>query len=375
MQVAHAEDPFFSSSVSIGNLRYRLIDLDPNDGITPGITISGGNWFGSTTLSQAPTLSDYGYNLHTPTVSDGAGYQVGPLGQGSPAATLTPDNSINLTASSTQTSASVTVSSLNVQSASAPAAYGNYDYTTYGANSVTGQYGSFDVTNTSTQYMSSVSRSASVGTVNGDTPQPAVIQLTANTLLIVEGSATLNMSVDRSNLVGSLVSEGGTQLGYPISTPGHYASVFNQSGSGSADAFATIRIGDNLSGVMEAAYFNSTGSGFSLGRSLSYNGDGFSSWDPESQSYVTDSAMTSNSVDTQDWTLSLANLGTGSKTVYLAASVNVDLNQEVSRTETISDVTFTPLDITPAIPEPSTYALMGLGLAGISLAARQRRSR
>ena len=36
------------------------------------------------------------------------------------------------------------------------------------------------------------------------------------------------------------------------------------------------------------------------------------------------------------------------------------------------DVTFG--SITPGVPEPSTYALMALGLAGIGLVTRRRRS-
>ena len=37
-----------------------------------------------------------------------------------------------------------------------------------------------------------------------------------------------------------------------------------------------------------------------------------------------------------------------------------------------SSITVTAAKVTPVVPEPSTYALMGLGLVGISLVARRR---
>jgi hypothetical protein len=44
----------------------------------------------------------------------------------------------------------------------------------------------------------------------------------------------------------------------------------------------------------------------------------------------------------------------------------------------LTTTTVVPIDpgsvITPTIPEPSTYALMGLGLVGISLVARRRQT-
>src|SRR5690606_30204842 len=44
-----------------------------------------------------------------------------------------------------------------------------------------------------------------------------------------------------------------------------------------------------------------------------------------------------------------------------------------SLTLTVQNVTLTP-PVEPPIPEPSTYALMGVGLVGIGLMARRRRA-
>ncbi len=54
--------------------------------------------------------------------------------------------------------------------------------------------------------------------------------------------------------------------------------------------------------------------------------------------------------------------------VLLSLGIGSHLTLDASRTE----ITDPPIDI-PAIPEPSTYALMGLGLVGIAAVARRRR--
>lgn len=372
LQVAYAADPFFSSSVSIGNLRYRLIDLDTSDGITPGLTITGGNWSSTTTLSQTPTDDGYG-NINTPTTMASSTYGLGPFGTGS-ASMVTPDGSIGISVSGTQANISTQLTSQDVKSGSVVDPYGSYNYSVYGVNSATGEAGRFNAQQTSTKYLSSVTRSASVGVYspgNGDLVQPLTMQLTPNTLLVIEGTSTLSSTVDRSNLLGSIVPTAGSLPGYTPSSAGHFVSTDTQYATGSVQLNASVVLADSLNGVNFSGANGNT-SIFMTDKNVNYNQDGFD-WATETGESIHDSSVKLSDTQAKSWTLSLANLGADEKTVYLATELFSTVNQQVQHTETVVDVTFTPSSIVvPSIPEPSTYALMGLGLASIGFAARRR---
>ncbi|MBI2734010.1 MAG: PEP-CTERM sorting domain-containing protein [Aquabacterium sp.] len=371
-QSARAADPFLSSSVSIGNLRYRLIDLDTRDGITPGLIITGGNWSATTTLSQTPTDGGYG-DIVTPMTMGSNAYGLGPFGTGN-ASTLTPDASIGISVSGTQANISMQLRSEDVKSGSLADPYGRYSYSVNGVNSATGETGRFSVQQSSTKYLSSVDRSASVGVYspgNGDLVQPLTMQLTANTLLVIEGTSTFNATVDRSNLLGAIVPTTGSLPGYTPSSTGHFVSTETQYSTGSVQLNASVILADSLSGVNFGSANGNT-SVFITDKNVNYNQDGFD-WSTETGESMHDSSVKLSDTFSKDWTLSLANLDGSEKTVYLATALNSTVSQQVQYSETTVDVSFTPNGIVvPSVPEPSTYALMGLGLAGVVVASRRR---
>jgi hypothetical protein len=71
-----------------------------------------------------------------------------------------------------------------------------------------------------------------------------------------------------------------------------------------------------------------------------------------------------NQSESQDFEFTVVNFGDSTLTgvVALQLTVSSDVGVSAERFSTI-----------PTIPEPSTYALMGLGLVGIAAVARRRR--
>jgi hypothetical protein len=283
---AHAADLY--SSAEISGLTYRLIDLDPNDGIAPSIT------FNSTIQLSTNNL-------------DGSESYSGSL---LPTAVLTSTNA-GAMASASPSSLSA-ASSLNASEALSqldPAA-GGYQYASVDhAASIT----SYDLWWTS-----------------------STITLSANTAIQITGLASLSGGNNLTSLRDAL-------------------SALPHITSSSVSGFATSTISLSLN----KSTYESVSDVLTLskGQFASFAFQGI--WTDGREDPLTSKAFSlyyGNASDTEE-ELSLD--------LQIASDVFVNVNAD------FNDSTNIP---TPTIPEPSTYALMGLGLVGITLASRRRRA-
>ena len=95
-------------------------------------------------------------------------------------------------------------------------------------------------------------------------------------------------------------------------------------------------------------------------------------------SYTED--ITGGTGDTQNFQLSFAHLGEGSTDLFFNVFVGSTVTQQFQgyTSQTVVELgdpveVVTPPVVVPSIPEPGTYALMGLGLLGMAAAVRRSR--
>lgn len=82
--------------------------------------------------------------------------------------------------------------------------------------------------------------------------------------------------------------------------------------------------------------------------------------------------LTANNTVTAGSILTASNFSVAAGLTSYLTSAGVSTTSLSAITSSIQSVAL-PVTAAPAVPEPSTYALMGLGLVGISLIARQKR--
>ncbi|WP_290644619.1 PEP-CTERM sorting domain-containing protein [Aquabacterium sp.] len=299
-----ASDTLFSASAQLSNLSYRLVDLDPNDGIAPSVTFnsiihvnSGGDAW-----TDAPGFSN----------------------------SLLPSSPLQ--------------SSLQDGTAEASST-GLRVYSSLSSQSLLAQV---DPNASGYQYVYLNAPMPMVYSMGGGTDpmsiDPAHITLSANTAIVITGVASINGTVNagtQTDLLNALAPQGG-------STDAALYSKVN------------AHIGLQLSSLDQDWSSNNNNALTVSSASSSFMLE--AGWDNASGQDQTFSAQ-------RDVLVQYANFGTTDKVIDL----DVTLSSNAYTSGYVTLVPALPIDPVPGIPEPGTYALMGLGLAGIGLAHRRRK--
>jgi hypothetical protein len=334
---------------SITGLRYRLIDLDLADGITPTLSVSGGEL---TAVSSLGMIDPYF-----------GGFSFGQDNSESISAPVFGESGIltlsNPTPGTSATLGSVigTSSSLSTESWNAGLTQTNNSYSYNGTT-----YDSEGILRNSTTTVNSWDLSGAQG-LRAEAGGQSLLTINGKGLLIIEGTAALSSQFDRSALIEA-------QSGIDVTTGYGY-------GQGVTSGTINLMLGlDGTGGTLpgNTHYDSFSGSGFNLSAQVNFT--------EYSATYNMDGSteeVTGSTNDSKDFMLTFANLSDDPAEVGFGIFVDSTVTQQFQgySSQTVTElgdpvVVVTPPPV-PGIPEPSTYALMGLGLVGMAAAVRRAR--
>jgi hypothetical protein len=354
VQSAHAA-PLVNASVELNGLTFQLIDLNLDDGIAPSFTLTspaglkyadrGEIFFGGT--SQ---VFNWATGSASPLPSSNSA-----SASGLSTLTTTP-SSLALTSKLQQQDLTTDTSSYSQQYSTGPDLIQRTDTqtSTGTASSVTFEYHK----DGSQVYDRTV----------GDWVRNYGGTLSANTALIITGQSTLNVRIDRAALNDTTAAAAsGLQTGDDLTY------------QGIALASLDLRITDGDTGNNLPFYGGPSGGQFNG----AFNSRMRLDVTPDSQGLVisdtTQESFTDAQVDqsvTERFSLVAFNSGGTERSIGFVLDAQAvaiwNVTTLSSTTVTTPNPDWVPGTPTPGIPEPSTYALMGLGLVGIAAAARRR---
>jgi len=378
---------------TLGNLTYRLVDLNPNDGIAPailwqsgglqGTTYSGGDSFPYPEVRIAD-YPNYAYNTGTITTAPSVFNNTGTIALQDPRA----GTSGSITGNRLSTQASLN-SGLIDASVSQSGPY-SYSYTTSEYNAATNTVDTYNVTNSSTSQSSQGTSFARIESTQ------AYLALTPNTMLVIEGDASASGTVSANDAKArgdAFQSQFGGNTTY--FSNGIYGAAYGSSSvkltfDNASLPFELYDSNGNLVVVQPTSSMTNGGSSYAaqsdsydMSVSATYNSDGQmylggGGFVDPSFALVPDANGNASFSDGEHFSVALTNFTGQSRIAILdlhtfaAANQYQNSNAYSATRELISSVPYVDTPVTPGIPEPSTYALMGLGLAGVALAARRR---
>lgn len=380
---------------TLGNLTYRLIDLDPNDGIAPAILSQAGSLLALTSStnfspSAVESISTYyspdyyfpgvGYSPLTtaPTVFNNTGVTQ----------LESPEAGTSGSISGTQLITQASLNSAQVDARTDTTTNGPYSYTDTRYDAASGTYQPYKITNTTTN------TSGNSGTFSRIESTQAYLTLTPNTLLIVEGDASVSGTVNATDAVARAKAFAEQHPSSP-----DVSSYYGNQVYGSAQGIVSVGLrfdgyqpveGVDENGNPITYYITTTMQNggdslqeqsdlytMSLTAQYSNTGELFAGY---STLLSADADGNATFSDGEHFRVALSNLTNAAKTASLdiqtfASTNNYQSSASFLETKELIGTTLPPVDPVPnpTIPEPSTYALMALGLAGISLAGRRHR--